>query len=345
MERTFFYTLSEAEFVAWNHADPENAQCARDEIVERVGKQAAAEGYEVFLVNDLGGCELGFGTTNPLRFLPNPMHVMLMEGLVHFGDARKTWQWPEGNPDYVEKLGLREEHIPALISAALQWTEADAQPEGDAVYAPIHAWRALAQLGTVEAVEPLLGMLNTLSEQIDDWYLQEFPTVFALIGREAIPMLAAYLADAGNSESPRIAAADGLKETALRHPATRDEVVAHLTRQLEAYEDNRHDLNAFLVSYLLDLKAAESAEVIERAYAARRVDEWVAGHWGVVRRDLGVPGMGLAPDGPPDPGPTLSVSNQRLGVSRWPSAKTSKRSKKSKRKSQKQARKKSRNKG
>jgi len=169
MKRTLSYTLSEAESVAWNHADPDKAQRARDEIVERVGKQAAAEDCEVFLVNDVGGRELGFGITNPLRFLLKPMDLPSLEGLLHLGDARKTSHWPEGNPDYVEKLGLTEEHVPALIRAALLWADVDARPEGDAVYAPIHAWRALAQLGAVEAVEPLLGMLNTLNEQMDDW--------------------------------------------------------------------------------------------------------------------------------------------------------------------------------
>ena len=168
--------------------------------------------------------------------------------------------------------------------------------------------------------------------------------MFALIGPEAIPMLARYIADAGNRESPRIAAADGLRAIALMHPGTREQVVAHLTKQLETYEDNRQDLNAFLVTNLLDLKATESAELIERAYAACRVDQWIAGSWAAARQELGVPGMGLAPDGPPEPERVFPIPAGSLGAPRRANVQASGKNKKSKRKSQKQARNRSRKK-
>ena len=60
-------------------------------------------------------------------------------------------------------------------------------------------------------------------------------------------------------------------------------------------------MNGFLVSQLTRLKAVEAAETIERAFAANRVEDEIAGYWGTVRRELGVPGMGLAPDEPPRP--------------------------------------------
>jgi hypothetical protein len=47
---------------------------------------------------------------------------------------------------------------------------------------------------------------------------------------------------------------------------------------------------------LLNLKAVESAEIIERAFAADTVDETVVGDWGVARRELGVRGLGLIPE-------------------------------------------------
>jgi hypothetical protein len=69
-----------------------------------------------------------------------------------------------------------------------------------------------------------------------------------------------------------------------------------LTRQLAQNEPGVYSLNGFLIGYLADLKAVESAEVIERAYVAGVVDEMVCGYWAEIRKELGVEGLGLAPD-------------------------------------------------
>jgi hypothetical protein len=42
-------------------------------------------------------------------------------------------------------------------------------------------------LDAVEAVGPLLGMMNRLSELRDEWYLEDFPHVFGMIGPAAMP--------------------------------------------------------------------------------------------------------------------------------------------------------------
>jgi hypothetical protein len=60
-------------------------------------------------------------------------------------------------------------------------------------------------------------------------------------------------------------------------------------------------LNGSLVGQLNRLKAVEAAELIERAFAANRVDESLCGYWGAIRENLGVSGLGLAPDEPPRP--------------------------------------------
>jgi len=181
------------------------------------------------------------------------------------------------------------------------WEDEANLPSGPAGSAPIHAWRALGQLRAVEAVEPLLNMQNRLDEERDDWYLSEFPEVFGAVGPAAIPALAAYLANTLNGEFPRISAADGLFQVAKRHPASRDEVVGVLGRQIARCEEGVYDLNGFLVSHLVELKATEAAEPIERAFAAQVVEDDICGSWGRARQELGVPGLGLAPDTPPRP--------------------------------------------
>ncbi len=223
--------------------------------------------------------------------LPSPL-----ERLSRAGDPRDTWRWEQGDPDYIKQFGLGPEHIPSLIDLARQWAEDKERPEDDTLYAPVHAWRALGQLRAVEAVEPLLAMQNQLDKESPDWYLEEFHNVFGWIGPPAIPALAAYLADRQNAEFPRGSAANGLCQIGKRHPEARDEVVGILTQQLAQNEPEVYSLNGFLIGYLADLKAVESAEVIERAYAAGVVDEMVCGYWTKIRKELGVEGLGLVPD-------------------------------------------------
>ena len=219
---------------------------------------------------------------------------LLLEALRNRGDARGTWRWPEGDLDYVREYSLTPEQIPVLISLATQWV--DAPPEDVADYGPVHAWRALGQMRAVEAVQPLLDIQDELDELDDDWYLEEFHHVFGLIGPPAIEPLAAYLSDDSHHEFPRIKAAGGLREIVRHFPETRDRVVAILTAQLARHQTDLGNLNGFLVGDLLELEAVESAETIERAFAVNVIDPMVAGDWGDVRRELGVPSLGIAPD-------------------------------------------------
>jgi hypothetical protein len=262
------------------------------------------------------------------------------------GDPRDTWKWHEGTPDYVSDFGLRPEHIPSLIEIARK-RATEGELAEDEWAAPIHAWRALGQLRAVETVEPLLNMQNRLDEMGDDWYLEEFHGVFGLIGPPAVDALSEYLADRNNTEFPRISTAHGLCEVGKRHPEKRDHIIGVLTAQLANHEPAVYHLNAFLIAYLADLGASESAEVIERAFAANLVDETVCGEWAEIRKELGVAGLGLVPDRPRPPrthfgfagglGDSLPVD--RLDRDRQ---RQSDKRAKAKRKQQKQARKRNR---
>lgn len=228
----------------------------------------------------------------------NPDSSPPIERLCRKGDPRDTWRWREGDPDYVAEFGLCQEHIPALVEIARQWAETGERSQDDTLYAPVHAWRALGQLGAVEAIEPLLAMQDRLRELEDDWYLEEFHGVFGLIGPSAIPALADYLADRGNSEYGRVSTANGLCEIGKRYPDTRQQVVELLAAQLAGREAERYSLNGLVVCYLEDLQAVEAAEVIERAFAAGVVDETICGDWPVIRDELGASELGLVPERP-----------------------------------------------
>jgi hypothetical protein len=238
-----------------------------------------------------------------------PLHGELVRGdgeadtlrarLECLGDAHETLDWVTGEVDYVTQLGLTAADVPELISIARAFAEPGNWPEDESDmsgYAPIHAWRSLAQLGATEAIGPLLEMMDPLSEVHDDWYLEEFPHVFALIGPTSMAAVREYLADDRHKTYARCAAASGLRELAKRHGHLRSDVVKVLGGILERFEKEDLDLNGLIVADLLDLKAAEAAEVIERAHAADRVDLTVCGNWEDVRKELGVPGLGLVPE-------------------------------------------------
>jgi hypothetical protein len=149
----------------------------------------------------------------------------------------------------------------------------EGEEEDPEFWGPIHAIRALGQLHSEAAIEPLVHLLAELEN--DEWMREELPSVFGMIGPAAIPALTAYLADSSHEMYSRSYTANGLEEIGKRYPESRSEAIAALSKQLEAFEENDYELNAFLISNLSYLKAVEALPLIERAFAADRVDEFV----------------------------------------------------------------------
>lgn len=228
----------------------------------------------------------------------NTTYTSPVDKLLALGEAEPVV--PDAWPNYLE-LGLGPEHIPDLIRMAtdheIRTIESDEGEEDEPEFwAPIHAIRALGQLHAEAASEPLVHLLAELED--DEWMLEELPSVYGLIGPAAIPALAAYLADSSNEMYSRSYAANGLEEIGERHPESRSEAIAAITRQLEAFEENDFELNAFLIANLAHLKAVEALPLIERAFAADRVDEFVIDlddvlvHFGLKEREeVPIPGL------------------------------------------------------
>lgn len=216
--------------------------------------------------------------TEPYRYSPP------VDQLLTYGDCLKMRGWP----DYLQ-LGLTSEHVPELIHMATDEDLHFADSESLEVWAPVHAWRALGQLRAEAAIKPLVALLaHTDEDEEDDWTPEELPHVFAEIGPAAIPDLITFLADSRHGVYSRTAAANGLQHIAEKQPAARDEVVTALIRQLEQFDDQGENFNAFLISSLIDLKATEALPVIEQAFAADAVEEFVMGDWEDVQIEFGL---------------------------------------------------------
>ena len=221
-----------------------------------------------------------------------------LDELEKIGDPREYSRSQTVNPEFLKSINIGPEHIPALIELSKKWYRTEGWPENEedtTVYAPIFAWHALGHLKAIEAVESFLAMLDTADESEDDWYLEELPDVFANIGPDAILQLTQYMKETSNKLFPRICSADGLTKIAQKYPETRDEIVEILAEQLSHYETNDEDYNGLIIHNLLDLRATEKAELIERAYAADRVELFINGPWASVEEELGIEGLGLVP--------------------------------------------------
>lgn len=201
--------------------------------------------------------------------------------LLTYGEIDSASKWP----DYVQQLALKEDHIPELIRMVGDDTLTQANTQSLAIWAPIHAWRALGQLRAEAAT---VTFLEQLEDPLNDWAHDELPTVMGLIGPSTIPKIQQYLADQTRDTFGRISAVTSLKELQTHHPQAKDHCIDVLTQQLAQFEVNPPDLNGFLVSGLCDAKAKDKAPEIERAFAAHRVDLSIMGDWDEAQVKLGL---------------------------------------------------------
>jgi hypothetical protein len=199
--------------------------------------------------------------------------------LLTYGEPPDTW------PNYLE-LGLGPEHIPDLIRMAADKELIEADVDGLEGWAPIHAYRAIGQMRAEAAIEPLMTIVEPLRD--NEWAMEELPDVFAMIGPSALPKLAEFIADSSHNEWTRICLITGVEKIGIEWPEARSECVALLMKQLELFAENDYDVNAFLILSLVKLHATEAAPLMEQAFAADRVEEFVMGNWDDVQVRLGL---------------------------------------------------------
>jgi hypothetical protein len=177
--------------------------------------------------------------------------------------------------DYAVEFGLGREHIAELSRLACDRALNYGDPDSCEAWAPVHAWRALGQLQAEASVAPLLAFLKTAES--DEAVTEEFPKVFGMIGRPAIPRIERFLSDRSNPTFPVVTAIEGLKEIAERHPNCRTECVNILARTLEQHADADGSINGFAVSALIDLAAVEVIDAMREAFRRNSVDISIAG--------------------------------------------------------------------
>jgi len=222
---------------------------------------------------------------------PSPVDKLLTLGKPEA--YSNVWQ------DYAA-LGIGPEQIPDLIRLALDnelrydhLEEDEDEDELDeeqelAFWGPLHAIRALGQLHAEAAIEPLLTLFDIADKGDDEWVMEDFPATFAMIGPAALPALAAFVSDSSHLLYARSYAGEALVSIGNAYPETRAESIDALSRALEQYEKNDYELNGLLINNLIHLKAVEAAPLIEKAFEADRVEEFIVGDWDDVQVALGL---------------------------------------------------------
>jgi hypothetical protein len=195
--------------------------------------------------------------------------------------------WDEWD-DYTA-FGFTSEHIPELIRLGTDRHLLFDDVEEDAMWAPMHAWRVLAQMDAHEAITPLMQVLALEDEADSDLISEGLQDVLERFGPAAIDSLTSFMFEAEDGNDGLIGAGEALASIGRNFPETRDRMVQIISTTLEArYAANDPQINGFWVSDLIDLKAIDSFPTIKKAYEAKAVDPMVCGDLEDVELELGL---------------------------------------------------------
>lgn len=184
--------------------------------------------------------------------------------------------------DYSE-LGISIDHAQELMAMATDQALLNADEEDSDFWAVLHAWYALGKLQITEAIPVLLELNDRYS--YDYLFDDEFPKVFALMGRQAIPKLKDFIADKNNSQFARSNAMTCLERLGQDY---RNECVPVFTDFLRNAAHDDRDLAGFAVCGLLELKAIESIDSIRDAFNRQCINIAIPGDIEDVEIDLGL---------------------------------------------------------
>ncbi len=221
-------------------------------------------------------------TTEEERYRAIRSYDLPVAGLLTLGRPSMGTGWRN---ETLEDIG--PEHTSELLRMLGDPALHEQEEDSPAVWAPIHALRALARLHVAEAVEPLLKLLRDFPD--DDWVVDNVPTALVEIGPASLEAVKRLLPDRSASPDDGMAALELLEKLGAERPEIRDECVGAVVRELQNHAENEPEFNGALVAALVELGATEHASLIEAAYEAGSVDRTFCGEWEELRDQLGLP--------------------------------------------------------
>jgi len=199
-------------------------------------------------------------------------------------------------PDYIKKDGFSLKDVPHLIQMLKDPAFKTANSNDPIIWADLHAWRVLGQLRAVDAIQDLIHCLDYKKEnEVDDWSMEEIPSILAKMGVNSIEPLSCYIQDPSKDCWSITAAGRALELIGTDYPEMRKACVDAISKRLERYSENEDVLNALLIGNLVDLKAVESLDLIRSTFLANTVDITVMGDLEDVEIELGVRKVRVTP--------------------------------------------------
>ena len=194
-----------------------------------------------------------------------PEAVLLTLGEAAFGGIDAV--------DYRHTHGITAAQREQLERMLRDATFDEVDTDHPASFAPIHAWRALGQLGDPQSLPLLFHLL--LQPDPGDWDYEELPAVIGRFGSAALATALTahrhhYLEP--DDEAQVLALQRILALIAERDPATRDVVVERLRWVVADRQADSDAQRASAIEHLADLHAVECLPLIEQAYADAVVD-------------------------------------------------------------------------
>jgi hypothetical protein len=159
----------------------------------------------------------------------------------------------------------REAFLLERLAQAKRYEEAD----GEALpWVPVHAWRALGQMGRTSVLEPVLA----LAEAGHQYAFDDFPRLAGQIGEVAIDYLVRTMTDRHASETTRILAGRGLGTIGrVAVPPGRRRIVEALMTQIRNDADAAW-LNGFAAEALMAMDERSVGAEVLRLRSAGHID-------------------------------------------------------------------------
>lgn len=180
--------------------------------------------------------------------------------------------------DYIEEYGFTSEHFLELQrlfnDERFQDRDYWEKPEGIAF---VHVLRVLGQLNDKSTLPFLLHVAET--EEDNDWIWEEIPIVLSLFGKDILPDLKESMLRVRDNHITDSTILNALNRLAIIESEIQTEIFEFWLELLLDYKTNDYGLNSHLIVYLSEHKYEPALPLMEQAFKAKRVDEFICGDY------------------------------------------------------------------
>ena len=176
------------------------------------------------------------------------------------------------DPGLAREISQRPDAVPHLVRIIQDDTSFMEGSPGDG-WAPIHASFLLGAIKTPAARDAVFWLLRERDEEMGDWITEDFPTILANFGLDAVEDLKKCISDRTLGLYQRSTAIGALSTIAHKHPEIWDSTVRFFRQLLQ--EEDDPELLGFLICDLSEFKDPGALEDIKSAFDKGLVDDFI----------------------------------------------------------------------